>query len=174
MALIIDFMLLAASGTACFYCWVLSKRLKALTSNKDGIQTGIAALAQSAEEMQTAIAETKESASENVSRLEALIAEANAKAPELEELLTRIAEVSKDAVSETEGAARSLVDILTPHIEDAKTSANLLLQSLEQAQQSPAPTPKKKTKATAKKRKISDDGLDIEFVLDDEEEDQAA
>ncbi|MCG8380141.1 MAG: hypothetical protein MI865_11800, partial [Proteobacteria bacterium] len=64
MALIIDFLLLAASGGACFYCWVLSNRLKALTSNKDGLHTGVAALAQSAKEMQIAMKKTQEIASE--------------------------------------------------------------------------------------------------------------
>lgn len=170
MALIIDFLLLAASGTACFYCWILSKRLKALTSSKDGIQTGIVALSQSAEEMQGALAKTKDAANASVAQLEILIGEAQKKGPELQELLEQLSDVSKQAVQETEGAARNLVDILSPHIEDAKTSANLLLRSLEMAAQN-APAPENKNDETGaeapKKRNVSDDGLDIEFVAED-------
>ena len=170
MALIIDFLLLAASGTACFYCWILSKRLKALTSSKDGIQTGIVALSQSAEEMQSALAKTKDAANASVAQLEILINEAQKKGPELQELLEQLSDVSNQAVQETEGAARNLVDILSPHIEDAKTSANLLLRSLEMAaQKAPAAENKDDAKGAEapKKRKMSDDGLDIEFVAED-------
>jgi len=170
MALIIDFLLLAASGTACFYCWILSKRLKALTSSKDGIQTGIVALSQSAEEMQGALATTKDAANASVAQLEILINEAQKKGPELQELLEQLSDVSNQAVQETEGAARNLVDILSPHIEDAKTSANLLLRSLEMAaQQTPAAENKNEEKGAQapKKRNDSDDGLDIEFVAED-------
>lgn len=170
MALIIDFLLLAASGTACFYCWILSKRLKALTSSKDGIQTGIVALSQSAEEMQSALASTKDAANASVIQLEMLIDEAQKKGPELQELLEQLSAVSSQAVQETEGAARNLVDILSPHIEDAKTSANLLLRSLEMAAQNTPPAENKddvKGAQAPKKRNISDDGLDIEFVAED-------
>lgn len=173
MSLIIDFLLLAASGTACFYCWILSKRLKALTSSKDGIQTGIVALSQSAEEMQEALSKTKDNANTSVSHLEQLLSEARERTPELQDLLTQITNVSAQAVGETEEAARNLVDILSPHIEDAKTSANLLLRSLEMAaQEAPdaeaeeVPADEAKPK---KRKKISDDGLDIEFVADDDE-----
>lgn len=88
MALIIDFLLLAASGGACFYCWVLSKRLKALTSTKDGFHTGIAALSQSAEDMQTTLKKTQEIAGENSARLEQLLRESDEKISELRDFLT--------------------------------------------------------------------------------------
>lgn len=186
MSLIIDFLLLAASGTACFYCWILSKRLKALTNNKDGIQTGIVALSQSAEEMQDALATTKDAANASVAQLELLINEAQQKTPELEALLQQITDVSTQAVTETESAARNLVDILSPHIEDAKTSANLLLRSLEVASQempdanepkvASEPKAEKKTPAAnaePQESDVSDDGLDIEFVAEDDETEAA-
>ena len=54
MALVVDFLLLAASGTAGLYCFVLSRRLKGLTNASGGLGAGVAALAQSAEEMKSA------------------------------------------------------------------------------------------------------------------------
>ena len=179
MAFIIDFLLLAASGTACLYCWILSKRLKALTSSDSGIQTGIAALSQSAEEMQGAMAETKDKAAATVTNLEALIAESEKKIPELQELLEQITEISTQAVGETESAARNLVEILSPYIEDAKSSATLLLNSLEVAAQSTPPAsaqkePEAEEKAQPEVKRIADGGLDIEFADENEAEEQVA
>ncbi|MBL4620398.1 MAG: hypothetical protein JKX88_09925 [Marinicaulis sp.] len=176
MALIIDFLLLAASGTACLYCWILSKRLKALTSSDSGIQTGIAALSQSAEEMQGAMAETKDTAAATVTKLEALIAESEKKIPELQELIEQITEISTQAVGETETAARNLVEILSPYIEDAKNSATLLLNSLEAAEQSAPPASAETVPEiivpAPKPEKIDDGGLDIVFEAEDEAEAQ--
>ncbi len=133
MAFIVDFLLLAASGAACFYCWVLNTRIKALTSTKDGIHTGIAALSQSADDMQTAMANTKDQAAENSSQLEALIEDANKKIPELQTLTSQIQEISERAVEETETATKHLIEALSPHIENARSAAHSLLDSIEKA-----------------------------------------
>ena len=132
MALIVDFILLAASGAACFYCWVLSTRLKSLTNTKDGLKTGIAALSQSAEDMQNAMTETKQSANQNADRLQALLEEADTKIPELHDLLQQLSDIGAQTVDETETAAKNLVEILAPHIREAKVAAQLLLTALEE------------------------------------------
>ena len=182
MSLIIDFLLLAGSGTACLYCWILSKRLKALTNSEGGIQTGIVALSQSAEEMQEAMSTTKEAANASVAQLEQLVQEIEQRKPELEALLAQITEVSAQAVTETEGAARNLVEILAPHIEDAKSSANLLLRSLEVASEDITVTSAPEDEATQEpvveavplEDDEIDEGLDIEFVAEDEDDTEAA
>ena len=133
MSLVIDFLLLAASGAACFYCWVLSGRLKGLTDTKNGIHAGIAALSRSAEEMQTAMMTTKETASKSAGEIEALIKQADERVPELRNLLTQLTDISVLAADETELATRQLVETLTPHIKEARQVAHLLLGSLEDA-----------------------------------------
>ncbi len=138
MALIVDFLLLAASGAACFYCWVLNTRIKALTSTKDGIHTGIAALSQSADDMQTAMTNSKDQAAADSTKLEALIEDANKKIPELQMLSTQIQEISERAVEETENATKHLIETLSPHIDNARTAAHALLGSLEKASATPA------------------------------------
>lgn len=186
MSLIIDFLLLSASGAACFYCWILSKRLKALTNTKDGFQTGIAALSQSAEDMQAAMTKTQQEAAQ----LEVLLAEADKKMPELQGLLGQITDITSQAVNDTETASKNLVDMLSPHIQEARSSAQLLLQSLEQASQSAgeqtkASTPaqeiiepkKEEEKETAKKGQGDADDEEIEFISigdDNDEEPQGA
>ena len=106
MAFIVDFLLLAASGAACFYCWVLSTRIKSVTNTKDGIHSGIVALTQSAEEIQTAIASTKDAATENAATLEQLLADADKRIPELRDLMKQLTEISQTAVEETESATK--------------------------------------------------------------------
>ncbi len=131
MSLIIDFLLLAASGAACFYCWVLSTRIKSITNTKDGIHTGIVALTQSAEEIQSAIASTKNAATESSTTLEQLLSEANQKIPELRDLMTQITDISQTAVHETETATTNLFEMLTPHIKEAQEVSYQLLDALE-------------------------------------------
>lgn len=171
MSLIVDFLLLAASGTACFYCWVLSNRLKALTSTKDGIQTGIAALSRSVEEMQGAMSKTKDAANESALHLEMLIAQTEKKIPEVQELLRQIDEITLKAVDDTEAAARNLVSVLSPHIEEAKASAKLLLNALEdaaadacalQAKAETAKTPRED------RGKIGEDDSDVAFAPEEQ------
>ncbi len=137
MALIVDFLLLAASGAACFYCWVLNTRIKALTNTKDGIHTGIAALSQSADDMQAAMTDTKDQATANSTQLEELIEDANKKIPELQMLVSQIQEISERAVEETETATKHLIETLSPHIENARTAAHSLLESIEKASSVP-------------------------------------
>ena len=131
MNLIIDFLLLAASGAACFYCWVLNSKLQKLSSSKDGLAAGVAALSQSAEDMQSAIVETKGAAGNTVAHLESLLKTADERRPELQALLEEIQAISNQAVSETEIATANLVETLAPHIAEARKSASFLFSSLE-------------------------------------------
>lgn len=175
MNLIVDFILLAASGAACFYCWVLNTRLKSLTSTKDGLQTGIAALSQSAEDMQSAMSETKNLAGEHAERLQALLDETDKKIPELHDLLRQLSEISAQSVNETETAAKNLVELLAPHVREARVSAQLLLTALEEtANKTPETAAKARQQIESEQSRqetdnLSDDttdfdGEDIEFV----------
>ena len=130
MSFVIDFLLLAASGAACFYCWILSRRLRALTSTKAGIKTGIAALSRSTEDIQSAISESKKAAELNAEQLSSLINESEKKIPELESLLNQLSQVGVQAVNDTEAAVNKLVEVLSPHINEAKESAAMLAESL--------------------------------------------
>ena len=182
MALIIDFLLLAASGAACFYCVMLSRRLKALTNAEDGFQTGIAALSQSAEDMQAALAKTKDGANESAAHLEALLEETNRRIPELQDLLQQISDLSAQAVDETEIAANNLVNILAPHINDAKETAQLLLSALEATGTAPLNSKiqdgiDKNNPDSVSKKDMSEEDKDedgkIEFIAVDDENETA-
>ena len=161
MALIVDFLLLAATGAACFYCWVLSKRLKALTNNEAGISTGIEALSKSAEEVQSVITATKEETQSAADDLKTLIALSEKKSELLESLIKQVPVVAANAVDETEIAAKHLVSSLTPQIEAAREAANKLLDSMEKSgAEIIEPEPKKKEPAAPKKAE-QDDEIDV-------------
>ena len=131
MAFIVDFLLLAASGAACFYCWVLSTRIKSLLNTKNGIQTSIAALSQSVDDIQTAMARTKTGVDTKGAALEELIQQAEQTAPEMRNLIKQVIEASQTAIAETENATTSLIDQISPHIKQAQDVSIELLDSLE-------------------------------------------
>ncbi len=177
MALIVDFLLLAASGAACFYCWVLSTRIKSVTNTKDGIHSGIVALTQSAEEIQSAIASTKDAATENSAALEQLLAEAEKKIPELRELMAQITDISQTAVRETETATTNLIETLSPHIKEAQEVSYQLLDALEASYTSESvklaeggSTTERSVSAgaAAADSNLSNDEIDVSVVVDGE------
>lgn len=133
MELVIDFLLLAASGTAGLFCWVLSRKLKALTSAEAGLGAGIAALSQSAEEMKRAVAETRSSADQTAARIELLLAEAEGKAKHLQGLIDQLTEMSASVVDHAENATRKYLETLEPFLEEANETANRLLGAIAAA-----------------------------------------
>lgn len=128
-----DFLLLAASGVACFYCWTLSRRLKALTSAEKGLGAGISQLSHSAEEVKSAVAAAKAGADAAASRLETLLARADQKTAELEKLYQEIGLASDAVAVKTEGATRKYVDTLSPFLAEANEIADKLFSALEHA-----------------------------------------
>lgn len=136
--LILDFLLLAASGVACFYCFMLSRRLKKLTSAEKGLGAGIAALSQSAEEVRIAVATSKAGADQAAARLETLLARAEQKASELTALYGDIEGAGEAIAAKTEGATRKYVDTLAPFLNEANLIADKLFAAIERAPRAPA------------------------------------
>ncbi|MFQ5562724.1 MAG: hypothetical protein ACE5FO_04050 [Parvularculaceae bacterium] len=132
MELVTNFMLLAATGAACLYCWILSKRLKGLTSAKSGFGAGVAALSKSAEEMKQAMEKTRTAGEETAARLESLLRQADMKSAQLRALTKQLRDMSASVVSDTGRATTEYADTLTPLIGDANDAANRLIEALEQ------------------------------------------
>lgn len=147
MDLVLDFLLLAASGVACFYCWILSKRLKSLTSAEKGLGAGIQQLSVSAEEVKAAVATAKSGADAAAARLEQLLQRAELKTAELNALFGEIDKASDQVAEKTEGATRHYVDTLSPFLAEANEIADKLFAAIERApraatsQASPAAAP---------------------------------
>lgn len=139
--MISDFLLLAASGVACFYCWMLSRRLKALSSAEKGIGAGISQLSQSAEEVKAAVAATRAGADAAAAKLEALLARAEQKSAELSALYAQIEGAGEAVAAKTEGATRRYVDTLSPFLSEANEIADKLFAAIERAPRAASATP---------------------------------
>lgn len=143
MDLVLDFLLLSASGAACLYCWVLNRRLRGLTSAKGGIGAGVAQLSQSAEEMKAALAATKGAADEAAARIESLLAEAGRKAEELETLLDQLDKTGASVAEKAEDATQKYVDVIAPFLAEANAAADRLFAAIERAPAAETAAPEK-------------------------------
>lgn len=168
MDLIIDFLLLATSATACFYCIVLSRRLKGLTGAKEGLGAGIAALSRSAEEVKSAIAGTKSSADAAASRIERLLKEAEAKTRAMQALMDDLNDTSTSVVAEAEAATKKYVDTLAPFLGEANEAASRLLSAIGQASPAPVAAPVSAFAIGAKRRPAPARDIEDDFVSIDD------
>lgn len=137
MDMVIDFLLLAASGTASLYCFILNRRLKGLTAAKTGLGAGIASLSQSAEEMKFAVAATKKAADEAAMRLEKAIADADKKSIYLDDLISQLGEMSASVTAHAEGATQRYLDTLSPIIGEANAAADRLADAIAATPENP-------------------------------------
>lgn len=102
MEMIVDFILLAASGVATVYCFVLSRRLGRLNDMKNGIGASIATMSGALDQTQQVLALAKSSSLEGVQRLTAVLEEAERIKPEIAELLEALGELASASVEEVE------------------------------------------------------------------------
>jgi ABC-type transporter Mla subunit MlaD len=106
MDMIVDFILLAASGAATIYCFVLSRRLAKLNDMKNGIGASIASMSSALDQTQQVLAFAKSSSLEGVKRLTEVLEEAERVKPEITQLLEVLSELA-DIASDDIDAARA-------------------------------------------------------------------
>ncbi len=133
MELISNFLLLAASATACLYCFVLSRRLRALSNSNEGIGAGVAALAASAGELRTALTATQEAAMLTTSELRQVTRAADAKAAELRALMSDFAATNASLVQVSDETMRGYMNALRPIIDEAHAATRQLQQAADNA-----------------------------------------
>lgn len=133
MDLVLDFLLLSASGVACFYCWILSTRLKGLTSAEKGLGAGIQQLSVSAEEVKSAVSAARAGADAAAARLEQLLLRAESKTAEINALFGQIDAASELIAAKAEGATHKYVDTLSPFLSEASAIADRLFSAIERA-----------------------------------------
>jgi hypothetical protein len=94
MTLIADFLLVAGSLAAAFYCMVLSRRLRRLSSLDAGLGGAIAVLSAQVDDMTKVLEKTRAAAQASARDLTALSARADATAARLELLMAAQRDVS--------------------------------------------------------------------------------
>lgn len=105
MEMIIDFMLLAASGAATFYCFILSRKLEALKSTEKGLGATIATMSHTVDQARATVAMAKESSSQSVEELTPLIEETKEVLPQLTEMIDVISELAEIAIRDVNEAS---------------------------------------------------------------------
>ncbi len=105
MEMIIDFMLLAASGAATFYCFILSRKLEALKNTEKGLGATIATLSHTVDQARSTVTMAKESSAESINDLTPLIAETREILPQLTEMIDVISELAEIAIREVNEAS---------------------------------------------------------------------
>lgn len=83
---IFDISIALTSLAACFYCYVLGRRLTALQNTKDGIGAAVLALSKSTNAMNTSTKQTGEQAQFMARQLSKLLADAEAQCLKVEDL----------------------------------------------------------------------------------------
>jgi ABC-type transporter Mla subunit MlaD len=104
MDLIVDFILLAASGAAAFYCAILSRRLARLNDTRDGLGASIASMSEALRQTQDALSAARVDEAAASASLAALIEEAHQAEAELAGVLDAISELADIASADIDEA----------------------------------------------------------------------
>ena len=108
----IDVVLFLVSFAACFYCFVLSRRLRALHDTKEGIGATIMALTKSISTVSNTAQSTKEHTAEMIVRLAAQLQEAEAACARMEALISELQETQKSATLRTQSAQADISELI--------------------------------------------------------------
>ncbi len=95
-----DIAIILVSSAACVYCFVLSRRLKALQNTKDGLGATILAMSKSISAMSNSTQETRSHVGEMAGRLAGLLEEANATCARLETVQSSLENTQQSAVDQ--------------------------------------------------------------------------
>jgi DNA-binding transcriptional regulator GbsR (MarR family) len=104
MDMIVDFILLAASGVATIYCFVLSRRLAKLNDMKNGIGASIGSMSAALDQTQEVLALARNSSLEGVQRLTAALEDAERIKNEIDELVDALSELASASVDDVEAS----------------------------------------------------------------------
>lgn len=110
MDLIADMLLLAATLSALFYCFVLSRRLRRFTALESGMGGAIAVLSAQVDDMTRALAQTQAVAGGSEKRLAELTAQADSLARRLEMMVASMHDIPDTANSPQKAAGEAVDD----------------------------------------------------------------
>ena len=137
-----DIAIILVSLAACVYCFVLSRRLRALQNTKDGLGATIMALSKSISAVSATTQDTRVKAGELAARLSQLLADADAMCGKLNALKGEMTAQQASALEEMEadisGSLRDILEESKDRILDLKIQMRQM-QALIDAAASMAP-----------------------------------
>ena len=131
MEMIIDFMLLAASGAATFYCFILSRKLEALKSTEKGLGATIATMSHTVDQARATVTMAKESSAQSINELTPLIAETREMLPQLTEMIDVISELAEIAIRDVNEASSNAGAELEKRLAKAKALQERLDEQID-------------------------------------------
>lgn len=135
----IDIALFLVSFAACFYCLILSRRLKALHDTKDGIGATIMALSKSISTMSTTTDDTRAKASQMATQLSGLMDEADRMCARVKDL-TQTMENTQEKASQRVTTAHAEMARLVDDVQDQSEKRILEMTGLMRDQATDAQT----------------------------------
>ncbi len=116
-----DIAIILVSVAACGYCFILSRRLKALQNTKDGLGATIMAMSKSIAAMSSSTQETRSHVGEMATRLARLLDEANHTCKRLEELQSSLQQTQTDVVDQVTASQAELGTMMRIILDQSKT-----------------------------------------------------
>ena len=132
MEMVFNFILLAVSGTASFYCLALNRKLDNLKNTEKGLGATIASMSQIVEEARIAVVLAKESSEVSISQLSPLVKDSQILIPKLNELTDVVSELSELSINDINNAAAKAQNELSHKIALSKRLSAKLRRELEQ------------------------------------------
>lgn len=127
-----DIAIFLVSFAACAYCFILSRRLKALQNTRDGLGATIMALTKSVSAMSSATNETRTQAGELAARLSGLMKEADQTCARLSQLSADLDKSQASANSSAAAAQDELRTALNDLLEQSQHSMTEMRTLLRQ------------------------------------------
>lgn len=115
-----DIAIFLVSSAACIYCFVLSKRLKALQNTRDGLGATITALSNSIAQMSSTTQDTRVRVESMATRLAHLISEAEKTCKKLEETIASVDTAKAAATDEVQTAQMDLYVMMRTVLDQSK------------------------------------------------------
>lgn len=120
MEMIVNFMLLAASGAATFYCFILSRKLEALKNTEKGLGATIATMSHTVDQARSTVTLAKESSAQSINELKPLIEETKDILPQLTEMIDVLSELAEIAIRDVNDASSVASASLDERLEKAR------------------------------------------------------
>lgn len=131
MEMIVNFMLLAASGAATFYCFILSRKLEALKSTEKGLGATIATMSHTVDQARATVGMAKESSANSIAELKPLIEETQEILPQLTEMIDVISELAEIAIRDINDASGKASASLDERLAKARTIQERLDEQMD-------------------------------------------
>ncbi|RIJ18344.1 DUF6468 domain-containing protein [Henriciella mobilis] len=128
-----DLALFLVSFAACIYCFILSRRLKALQDTRDGLGATIMALTKSVSAVSSATSETRSQAGELATRLSSLMKDADQMCHRLSALTDELEKTHKTAsesATAAQGELKMALGDLLDQSQDSMTEMRRLLRQM--------------------------------------------